>query len=179
HAWCLMTNHVHLLVTPECDTGISNFMKVVCSRYAQYINKNYLRTGTLWEGRHKASAVESRTYLLKCYRYIELNPVAAMMVSQPAEYRWSSYGANAWGENDQLITPHEDYLELSSNRLTRQASYRELFNSRLTDEDVKTFRKAAHYSMPVGSPQFHAQLEARLGRPLGQASRGRPRRQTG
>jgi putative transposase len=86
HAYCLMTNHVHLLIIPEHEDSISNLMKVVSSRYSQYINKKYERTGTLWEGRHKASAIDTESYLLKCYRYIELNPVVAHMVARPEEY---------------------------------------------------------------------------------------------
>ena len=106
HAYCLMTNHIHFLVTLMSDTSISNTMKVVGSRYAQYINKKYKRTGTLWEGRHRASIIQQELYLLTCYRYIELNPVRASMVSKPEEYRWSSYGVNGWGDNG-WITPHE------------------------------------------------------------------------
>ena len=96
HAYCLMTNHVHLLMTPEHSDSISRTMKVVCSRYAQFVNKQYNRSGTLWEGRHKASAVDSEQNLLKCYRYIELNPVTASMVDRPEEYPWSSHHYNAW-----------------------------------------------------------------------------------
>jgi putative transposase len=98
HAYCLMTNHIHILVTPESKRSISDTMKVVGSRYAQYINLKYRRTGTLWEGRHRSSLVQSERYLLSCYRYIELNPVRAGMVSRPEEYRWSSYAINAWGD---------------------------------------------------------------------------------
>ena len=96
HAYVLMTNHVHFLMTPLVEDGISRVMKVVGSRYAYYMNKTYRRPGTVWEGRHKASAVQVQDYLLKCYRYIELNPVAANMVARPEEYQWSSYGSNAW-----------------------------------------------------------------------------------
>ena len=98
HAYCLMINHIHFLVTPWRESAISNTMKVVGSRYAQYINLLYKRTGTLWEGRHRSSLVQSERYLLTCYRYIELNPVRARMVDHPEEYRWSSYGVNAWGD---------------------------------------------------------------------------------
>ena len=99
HAYVLMTNHIHLLMTPKNKEGISRVMKVVGSRYAQYMNKKYNRTGTLWEGRHKPSVIDSQTYLFTCYRYIELNPVAAGMVARPEEYQWSSYGVNAWGDD--------------------------------------------------------------------------------
>jgi putative transposase len=112
HAYCLMTNHVHFLVTPGSDDAISKLMKNVGSRYAQYINRKYRRTGTLWEGRHKSSLIQSERYLLTCYRYIELNPVRAAMVKRPEEYRWSSYNANAW-EDSSWLKPHTEYERLS------------------------------------------------------------------
>ena len=95
HAYVLMTNHVHLLVTPMVEHGISNMMQALGRRYVYYINKNYQRSGTLWEGRYKASLIDSERYLLTCMRYIELNPVRAKMVEHPGEYPWSSYQANA------------------------------------------------------------------------------------
>ena len=110
HAYCLMTNHIHFLATPATVTALSNTMKVVGSRYAQYINKKYRRTGTLWEGRHRASLIQKECYLLACYCYIELNPVRAGIVSSPKEYRWSSHGSNGWGD-DSWIIPHGEYLQ--------------------------------------------------------------------
>jgi putative transposase len=97
HAYVLMTNHIHLLITPESKDGLSKVMQSVGRRYVQYFNTSYQRTGTLWEGRYKATIVDSESYLLTCYRYIELNPVRAKLVGHPAEYRWSSYHANALG----------------------------------------------------------------------------------
>ena len=96
HAYCLMTNHIHFLVTPENSDSISRAMSVIGSRYAYYFNKTYKRTGTIWEGRHKSSLIQSDRYFLTCCRYIELNPVVAGMVNKPEEYKWSSYLANAW-----------------------------------------------------------------------------------
>jgi len=98
HAYCLMTNHIHFLATPSCKTGLSNTMKFVGSRYAQSMNRHYELTGSLWEGGHRSSLVQSSKYFLTCMRYIELNPVRAFMVKRPEQYRWSSYGANAWGD---------------------------------------------------------------------------------
>jgi putative transposase len=174
HAYCLMTNHVHLLLTPEHKDGISNLMKVVCSRYAQYINKKYSRTGTLWSGRHKSSAIDTENYLLKCYRYIELNPVAAKIVIQPEDYTWTSHHHNAWSGNDPLITDHESYRSLGKNQEQRCSSYRGLFRGTLSTVDYKAIRKATHYCMPLGSAEFIDQIERRIGRPLGFAKRGRP-----
>lgn len=122
-----MTNHVHFLVTPETSDSISRLTRVVGSRYAYYFNKTYKRTGTVWEGRHKSSLVQSDRYFLTCCRYIELNPVVADMVSKPEEYKWSSYLVNAWGKSSALIF-HEEYLRLGVNSEERCHAYRELFN---------------------------------------------------
>jgi len=110
HAYCLMTNHIHFLVTPATSEAISDAIKVTGNRYAYCFNKQLNRTGTLWEGRHKASLIQSERYLLTCYRYIELNPVQAHTVSRPEEYPWSSCGSNAWGEAGWL-KPHQEYLK--------------------------------------------------------------------
>lgn len=175
HAYCLMTNHVHFLVTPSVADSVSNAMKAVGSRYAQYINLRYRRTGTLWEGRHRASLVQTEHYLLCCYRYIELNPVRAGMVARLDEYRWSSYGCNAWGDRSWLH-PHEEYLRLGVSREARGHAYRELFRCQLSEADLHLIRKAAHYCQPVGEDRFRLQIEARYGIKSGQVRRGRPRR---
>ena len=174
HAYCLMANHVHLLITPDFEDSISNLMKVVCSRYAQYINKKYARTGTLWEGRHKASAIDSESYLLKCYRYIELNPVAAHIVNRPVEYAWTSNHCNASGDPDPLVSLHESYLALGQNQQQRCSNYRKLINEVLSAEDCQAIGKAVHFSMPLGSEEFIEQIERRTGRKIGFAHRGRP-----
>lgn len=174
HAYCLMTNHVHLLITPDCVDSISNFMKVVCSRYAQYINKKYARTGTLWEGRHKASAIDTEGYLLKCYRYIELNPVAAHIVNRPEEYAWTSHHCNAWGDPDSLISVHQSYLALGQNQQQRCLNYQKLFSEALSPEDCQAIGKAVHFSMPLGCEEFISQIESRTGHKIGFSHRGRP-----
>lgn len=176
HAFCLMTNHIHVLATPEKASSLSNTMKVVGSRYAQHVNLKYRRTGTLWEGRHRSSLVQSEKYLLTCYRYIELNPVRANMVKRPEEYRWSSYGVNAWGDASWL-TPHLEYLRLGTDLEERTFAYRELFKYHLSEEDLHLFRKAAHYCQPVADDRFREQIEARYGIKPGQMKRGRPRKQ--
>ena len=173
HAYCLMTNHIHVLATPEKDASISTTMKVVGSRYAQYINKKYRRTGTLWEGRHRSSLIQSERYLLTCSRYIELNPVRAGMVRRPEEYRWSSYGVNGWGDAGWL-TPHPEYLRLGSNREERTYAYREIFKQQFSEEDLHAIRRAAHYCQPVGDDRFREQIEANYGLTVGRMRRGRP-----
>ena len=175
HAYCLMTNHVHFLVTPENMTAISDTMKVVGSRYAAYINRRYGRTGTLWEGRHRSSMVQTERYLLTCMRYIELNPVRAGMVERPEVYRWSSYGFNAYGDAGWLWR-HKQYLSLGTSRDVRCHAYRELFRAHLDVEDLHLIRQAAHYCQPVGDDRFRQQIEQRYGIRLGQMRRGRPRK---
>ena len=131
HAYVLMTNHVHLLMVPEEQTSIARVMQSVGRRYVRYVNHVYERTGTLWEGRYKASLVDSERYLLTCYRYIELNPVRAGMVESPEEYKWSSYRAHARGEVNRLVTDAFEYTALGKTDELRQVAYRALFNAHI------------------------------------------------
>jgi putative transposase len=149
HAYCLMTNHVHLLATPSSPSACGLFMKALSQSYVQYINKSAQRTGTLWEGRFRSCLVESANYILACYRYIELNPVRAGMVADPAEYRWSSHVANAHGA-DTLVAPHPTYLSLAPRPDERMKCYRELFGGALDDAIVDEIRKATRGGYPVG-----------------------------
>jgi putative transposase len=175
HAYVLMTNHVHLLMTPTTATGASRVMQLIGNRYVQYINKKYRRTGTLWEGRHHSSLVESERYLLTCYRYIELNPVRAGMVGHPEDYRWSSYRHHACGRLNCIITDHPLYLGIAPDQAQRCQAYQALFQTALDDNAVKDIRKAAAFSMPLGDDRFKAQVEVMLNRTIGQAALGRPR----
>ena len=174
HAYALMTNHVHLLMTPIKKHSISSVMQSIGRRYVQYINQTYRRTGTLWEGRHKASLVDEENYLLTCMRYIELNPVRANLVSHPSEYRWSSYRCNANNEENKLIFRHGTYEALGLSREERAQAYRSLFNLELEPDDVTLIRKSAMFSMPVGNSRFKKQIEKVLKRKIGYSQRGRP-----
>ena len=127
HAWCLMTNHVHLLVTPSKPESASLMMKGLGQRFVQYINRTYARSGTLWEGRFRSCLLQEEDYVLACYRYIEMNPVRASMVEHPAEYRWSSYGANAHGLPSAIIEANPLYTQLGETADLRASAYRELF----------------------------------------------------
>lgn len=120
HAWVFMTNHVHLLVTPETTDGLSRLMQSLGRHYVRHYNQRYRRSGTLWEGRFKSCLVQTEDYLLQCYRYIELNPVRAGMVNDPAEYPWSSYRCNALGVESRLLTLHDEYLKLGREPVERQ-----------------------------------------------------------
>ena len=123
HGWVLMTNHIHLLVTPDEETSISSCMQYLGRHYVRYFNRQYARTGTLFEGRFKSCPVETETYFLVCQRYIELNPVRARMVEDPADYMWSSYQCHALGRKPGLLTPHKEYLALGSVKEKRYEAY--------------------------------------------------------
>lgn len=177
HAYVLMTNHVHLLVTPAQPDSIPRLMQSVGRRYVQYINYSYKRSGTLWEGRYKASLVQSEAYLLTCMRYIELNPVRAAMVNRPESYKWSSYRANAQGLEDSLLTPHAEYEALGPTSETRQTAYCALFSAHLEPETLAEVRAAINGELVTGTGRFKAEIETMLGRRSGPGRRGRPRKQ--
>jgi len=179
HAYVLMTNHVHLLMTPTNDTGISRLMSLIGKHYVLYINKTYRRSGTLWEGRHKSSLIDADKYLFHCYRYIEMNPVRAMMVDKPDEYRWSSYAFHAWGKENDLIEDHALYRNLGGTDEKRQYAYRELFRIDLTDENIHEISHASHYNYPLGNECFKEFIEQTLQRHIGYDKRGRPKASTG
>lgn len=175
HAYVLMTNHVHLLMTPRERESISRTIQYVGRNYVTYINHVYGRSGTLWEGRHKGSVISSDEYLLACMRYIELNPVRAGMVAAPGDYRWSSYAANASGRADGLVSPHPVYLALGKSTGARGFAYRELFQSSLEPEKVHEIRAAVQTGTPLGNDRFREEIETALKRRVGQSRRGRPR----
>ena len=162
-AYALMTNHVHLLVTPPTAEAVSRLIMSIGRRYVQYINTTYKRTGTLWDSRYKSSLVQEDRYLLLCQRYIELNPVRARMVDEPAHYRWSSYRANALGQQDCLVTPHALFRELASDDEARRAAYRALFVSEIDVPQLTDIRTALQQSQPLGDSRFSAQIEAATG----------------
>jgi putative transposase len=170
HAFVLMTNHVHLLLTPSDPQGVSRMMQDLGRKYVQYFNFTYGRTGTLWEGRYKSTLVDADNYLLTVYRYIELNPVRANMVSHASDYPWSSYQGNAAGKPIELLTPHPMYRRLGRADRERQGAYRELFRGRMPERDVATIRDATNKAWVLGDDRFKAQIEAKTGRralPLG------------
>ncbi len=173
HAYCLMTNHVHLLLTPDRADGCGRLMKGLGQRYVQYVNRTYGRSGTLWEGRFRSCLAQTEDYLLACYRYIELNPVRAAMVSHPREYRWSSYRVNAEGKASNLIVPHEQYRWLGRSAEERRQAYRDLFKAALDPDMMSAIRQATNGNYALGSNRFQAEIEAALGR---RAHRGKPGR---
>lgn len=174
HAYVLMTNHVHLLISSEHADAGGALMKSLGQRYVQYVNRVYRRSGTLWEGRFRSCPVQEEDYLLGCQRYIELNPVRANMVTHPAEYRWSSYRANAQGEMDALVQPHPLYASLGSDAVTRQAAYRDLFRYELEPGLVDEIRRATNGNFALGSKRFASAVSEIIGRRAVPGQSGRP-----
>ena len=173
YAYALMTNHVHLLLTPKVSGAPSELMQSLGRRYVQYANRFYKRTGSLWEGRYKSSVVQAETYLLSCMRYIELNPVKAAMVVDPGQYRWSSYRPNGLSQPDSRLTPHALYLALDTDAQARCTAYRALFRPELDEEAASDIREAMHLSMPLGNDRFADAICSQLGIRRNSGRRGR------
>jgi len=175
HAYALMTNHVHLLLTPRDAKAVPQLIIALGRRYVQYINVSYRRTGTLWDSRYKSSLIQAETYLLACQRYIELNPVRANMVDDPANYRWSSYRSNALGQGSAILTPHPLYQSLGATGEERQSAYRALFRAQLDAEAISDIRLALNQSQPLGNERFYQHIEQMTGQRRESKPRGRPR----
>lgn len=176
HAYVLMTNHVHLLVTPATDVSLAKTLQSIGRRYVQYFNYSYQRTGTLWEGRYKSTLIDSERYLLTCMRYIEMNPVRANMVAHPGDYSWSSYQANAQGRENVLIARHELFQRLGRTGDEREAAYRQLFRAQVSKADVDAIRDATNKGWALGDNSFSAKVEALTDRRATPLPRGRPKR---
>ncbi len=176
HAYVLMTNHVHLLVTPESVASVSKTLQSVGRRYVQHFNHSYGRTGTLWEGRYKSTLIDSESYLLTCMRYIEMNPVRAAMVERPEDYPWSSYRRNALGESDALVIPHRLYQGLGRGQGKRQDAYRALFLVPIPDDGMTAIRNATNKAWVLGDSRFRDKVSALSQRRASPLSRGRPRK---
>lgn len=151
HAYCLMSNHVHLLVTPSTEDGCALLMKHLGQHYVQRINARLNRVGTLWQGRYYSCPVASERYVLACYRYIERNPVAAGIVSQAGDYPWSSFAGNARGGCDGFLRPHVAYLGLADDRAVRTAAYRELVDTPLEQPVLDEIRSATRGGYVMGA----------------------------
>ncbi|KAB8193914.1 transposase [Lysobacter maris] len=176
HAYVLMTNHVHLLMTPSASGQIGRVMQALGRRYVRYINEHYRRTGTLWEGRYKSCPVADDRYLLQCQRYIELNPLRARMVADPADYRWSSHRHNAIGEPDPLIHPHPAWRALGSDLDSRRQAWRALVMETIAPAETEAIRLHLQRQHLYAPDRFRRAIEAQLGRATGPAKLGRPRK---
>jgi putative transposase len=174
HAYVLMTNHVHLLLTIDRANSLPRAFQSLGRRYVRHINRRYRRSGTLWEGRYRSTIIDSDAYALACYRYIEANPLRAGMVADAADHSWSSYRRNALGAADALISEHPVYRALGPTVEARQASYRALFRERLDDEFLATIRDATQRAWVPGSEGFRAQIAGTVGRSVDPPRQGRP-----
>lgn len=151
HSYVLMTNHFHLVATPRAASGLSRAMQMIGTKYVGYFNRRYARTGRLFEGPFKSSVIDTETYWFTCMRYVELNPVRAGLVSNPGEYRWSSYRANALGVYDPLIAQHSLYVSLGESAACRQQSWRELSGEVIPQEALFEIRDAARCRGVLGT----------------------------
>jgi putative transposase len=174
HSYTLMTNHVHLLLTGEQLGSVSSLMQSLGRWYVRYINRTYRRTGTLWEGRFKASVIESERYLLTCYRYIELNPVRAALVTDPGAYPWTSYHPHALQEPNPLIQDHDLYLALGATVAARCQAYQALVNVGISEAELGAIRDHVNKGRALGSARFQEQIEAMLKRRVRIMPPGRP-----
>jgi putative transposase len=178
HAYVLMTNHIHLLATPQISSGISFMMQRLSQRYVRTINRACQRSGTLWEGRYKAGLVDTEPYLLTCMRYIELNPIRAQMITRPTDYAWSSYRHNGQGEPESVITHHPLYIQLGHGQAARCAAYRELFSTHIEPALLNEIRQTVNQELVLGSGAFKQQVEDMLGRQTQEKPKGRPRKES-
>lgn len=177
HAYVLMSNHLHLLASPSDQEGLSRMMQWIGRHYVPYFNQKYARTGTLWQGRFKATVIDSERYLMMCCRYIELNPVRAGMVTGPGDYPWSSYAHHIGIKSDPIVTDHALYWSLGNTPFQREAAYKGLVEQGDNEEDVQALGEATHKGWALGSEQFKLTLEKLTPRRVRQVKRGRPPRQ--
>ena len=179
HAYVWMTNHIHLLATPTYADSISKTFQSAGRKYVQYFNYTYRRSGTLWEGRYRATVIDSERYLLSVMRYIELNPVRAGIVAHPRDYPWSSYRCYAYGDRgpnlNWLIQP-DQYLNIERTDDARRQAYRDLFKSEIDVDELSAIRDATHKGWALGDGRFRGMIETLGERRATPAARGRPRK---
>jgi putative transposase len=173
HAYVLMTNHVHLLVTPESADSLPRAMQSLGRRYVRHVNALQGRSGTLWEGRYRAAPIDGEEYFLSCCRYIELNPVRARIADHPRRYAWSSYRAHAEGRADALVSFHPAFRRLGRSLEERQESYRALFREPLDESFVEALRLATNGGWALGGERFRAEIARAMKRRVAPLPRGR------
>jgi putative transposase len=174
HAYVFMTNHIHLLVTPQEEGGLPKMMQSVGRRYVQYFNRKYGRTGTLWEGRYRSTLIQADRYLLACMVYIDLNPVRAHLVTEPLDYTWSSHSQYVGPRTDRLITPHPTYWSLGNTPFAREAAYAELVRTGISRDQQTALVEATLKSWALGDAHFLSDLKSHTPRRLVKAQAGRP-----
>ncbi len=179
HAYVLMGNHFHLLLTPETEGGLPQLMQAVGRRYVQTFNKRHSRTGTLWEGRYRATLIQTDRYLLACMAYIDLNPVRAGMAIRAADYRWSSHGHYLGLKQDALITPHSLWWALGNTPFAREAAYAGLVEQGVKSDQQAALTESVLKGWTLGEDDFVAGLQKQTGRRMTRGRAGRPYRKAG
>jgi putative transposase len=174
HSYVLMSNHYHLLATPQDEQGLPLMVQQVGRSYVRQFNLRYERTGTLFEGRFKSTLIQTERYLLACMAYIDLNPVRAGMVQQPQDYAWSSYGHYAGLRTDKLITPHPHFWNLGNTPYAREASYAALVRAGVSKADERALTNTALRGWALGDEGFVTGLEKSTERRVQPGKRGRP-----
>ena len=174
HAYVLMSNHFHLLATPQTDDGLPKMMQALGRSYVRYFNRAQRRTGTLWEGRYKSTLIQTDLYLLACMAYIDLNPVRAGLVAQPQDYPWSSHGHYLGLRVDRLIKPHALFWSLGNTPFAREAAYAEMVQAGINPVQQAALTESALRGWVLGEPDFVADLQKRTQRRMTKARAGRP-----
>ncbi len=176
-SYCLMTNHVHLVILPDEDAkAVSKLMRVLAARQTRHVNKLENRSGTLWEGRYKASLIDTDEYLLACCRYVDLNPVRARIVAEPQDYAWSGYNGRTGLSDDPLLDDHSIFSSLDQTPAACAHGYAEFVKSGIGDDELAFIRQSVQRNQLTGGSRFKATIEARLGRRLSNKAQGRPRK---
>jgi putative transposase len=175
YAYCLMTNHVHLILEPRTDGGtISSLMRRVSARQGRRVNRLEKRIGTLWSGRFKSSVIDTDRYLMACLRYVELNPVRAGMVSRPEDYCWSSYAQQAGICDDIWIDTHPMARHSCATNADRHSEYREFVKAGVATQEMAVIRNAVGRNQLTGGADFVDEIERRTGIRVNSRGRGRP-----
>lgn len=175
HSYVLMDNHIHVLATPGTAEALPGMMQAVGRRYVRHFNDRHHRTGTLWDGRYKSTLVQSESYLLTCMAYLDLNPVRAGMVAQPADYAWSSHGHYIGQRLDKLITPHPLAWELGNTPFAREAAYANLVQGGLAHREQTAIIDSVLYGWALGDADFVVNLQKKTPRRLVKGQAGRPK----
>ena len=174
HSYVLMSNHFHLLLTPEESEGLPRMMQAVGRSYVQYFNRKQARTGTLWEGRYRSTVLQTERYLLQCMAYIDLNPVRAGMVAGPQDYPWSSYAHYTGVRADPLVNPHPLYWEMGNTPFAREAAYAAMIHAGVNQEQQQALTSSALSGWALGEKSFVQGLQKQTSRRVNRAKAGRP-----
>lgn len=174
HAYVLMDNHFHLLVTPQAQDSLPKMMQAIGRRYVRHFNAEHGRSGTLWEGRYKSTLIQAERYLLACMAYIDLNPVRAGLVAHARDYPWSSHGHYIGQTTQRLITPHSLYWELGNTPFAREAAYAELVNAGVDADRQLALTQSTLTGWALGEADFVADLQKKTGRRVSKTQAGRP-----